>query len=90
MSKLLYLLSLSLLLTRINEISNAEVEGAQTCQLLSNNSGVCISIYECPSILNNWKQNISQPIYCSERDAVVCCPNQVEGQQNMRISEKSE
>lgn len=86
MTKLFFFVELLLFLSCFDWIGSAEVEGVKTCQLLSNSSGFCESIYECPSILNSWKQNNTGLVYCSEENEIVCCPYQVEGQ---RISEKS-
>lgn len=90
MTKLFSFLELLLLLSWFNWIGIVEVESVERCQLVSNrNGGFCKSIYECPVILNSLKQNHTRPVYCSEVDEVVCCPYQIEGQRNMRISEKS-
>ncbi|XP_063706552.1 trypsin-1-like [Culicoides brevitarsis] len=66
--------------------SASNSEKSQKCKL-SENDGICKSIYECPKSLNDWKQNVSSVVYCSEEDQIVCCENE-QSQTTLRKSEK--
>uniref|UniRef100_A0A336M6F9 CSON009877 protein n=1 Tax=Culicoides sonorensis TaxID=179676 RepID=A0A336M6F9_CULSO len=50
-------------------------------------TGICNNLYECLPVLNQYKQNNTRPVFCSEEDEIVCCPVEIE-MENARISEK--
>lgn len=61
------------------------------CTLKDGTQGICKNIFNCTSVLNDWKKNHILPVYCSDPEYEIgCCPIQETYlNQTTNISQKS-